>query len=116
MRSASRQAQILARSVSKPLDLWTEAYGSEAGNIAMRALAFGGIYIAGGIAPKNSIQAAGRRVLSSFLRQDAAFSHVLARVPIYVVLNEDAPVWGAAYQALAAARAHSLSHSQRKVG
>ena len=26
-------------------------------------------------------------------------SPVLARIPIYVVLNEDAPVWGAAYQA-----------------
>jgi glucokinase len=97
------------------VDLWTEAYGSEAGNIAMRALSFGGIYIAGGIAPK---------ILSKL--QDGAFfrafcdktllSDVLARVPIYVVLNEDAPVWGAAYQALAAARAHSLSHSQRKVG
>ena len=34
------------------LDLWTEIYGSEAGNFAIRTLARGGIYIAGGIAVK----------------------------------------------------------------
>jgi glucokinase len=30
------------------------------------------------------------------------FAPILARVPIYVIVNEDAPLWGAAYQALAA--------------
>lgn len=97
------------------LDLWAEAYGSEAGNLALRALAFGGIYVAGGIAPK---------ILSKL--QDGAFfgafcdktklGPVLSRIPIYVVLNEDAPVWGAACQALAAARARELPHPQRKAG
>jgi glucokinase len=102
------------------LDLWTEAYGSEAGNIAMRALAFGGIYVAGGIAPK---------ILDKL--QDGAFfrafcdktllAPVLARVPIYVVLNEDAPIWGAAYQALAAVKTREVSQPpssqpQRKAG
>lgn len=97
------------------LDLWTEAYGSEAGNIAMRALAFGGIYVAGGIAPK---------ILSKL--QDGAFfrafcdktllSPVLARVPIYVVLNEDAPIWGAAHQALDAVNARGAQQPQRKAG
>jgi glucokinase len=43
------------------------------------------------------------------------FSPVLARIPIYVVLNEDAPVWGAAYQVLAAARSRS-SPSRRMAG
>jgi glucokinase len=43
-------------------------------------------------------------------------SPVLARIPIYVVLNEDAPVWGAAYQALAAARSRPLSQPKRKAG
>ncbi len=97
------------------LDLWTEAYGSEAGNLALRSLAFGGIYVAGGIAPK---------ILSKM--QDGSFFRafcdktmlgpVLARIPIYVVLNQDAPVWGAACQALAAARARPLPQTQRKVG
>jgi hypothetical protein len=40
---------------------------------------------------------------------------VLARIPIYVVLNEDAPIWGAAYQARAAAFADKPLQ-QRKAG
>ncbi len=97
------------------LNLWTEAYGSEAGNLALRSLAFGGIYVAGGIAPK---------ILSKM--QDGSFFRafcdktmlgpVLARIPIYVVMNQDAPVWGAACQALVAACARSLPQPQRKVG
>ncbi len=96
------------------LDLWTEAYGSEAGNLALRALAFGGIYIAGGIAPKILSKMKDGSFFRAFCDK-AKFSPVLARIPIYVVLNEDAPVWGAAYQALAAARLRS-SPSRRKAG
>jgi glucokinase len=97
------------------LDLWTEAYGSEAGNIAMRALAFGGIYIAGGIAPKILSKMNDGAFFRAFCDK-TLLSPVLARVPIYVVLNEDAPVWGAAYQALAAARSRPVTHPQRKAG
>jgi hypothetical protein len=41
---------------------------------------------------------------------------VLARIPIYVVLNENAPVWGAAYRALAAAHSSPMPQPQRKAG
>src|ERR1700680_1895045 len=34
------------------LGLWTEAYGAETGNLALRTLALGGVYVAGGIAPR----------------------------------------------------------------
>jgi glucokinase len=87
------------------MDLWTEAYGSEAGNITLRSLAFGGVYIAGGIAPKILAKMLDGTFFRAFCDK-LLFSPVLARVPIYVVLNEDAPVWGAAYQALAAIRGH----------
>jgi glucokinase len=96
------------------LDLWTEAYGSEAGNLALRALAFGGVYIAGGIAPKILSKMKDGSFFHAFCDK-TKFSPVLARIPIYVVLNEDAPVCGAAYQALAAARSRS-SPSRRKAG
>jgi glucokinase len=86
------------------LHIWMEAYGAEAGNMALRVLPFGGVYIAGGIA---------LRILSklkdgSFVRafsDKAKLSTQLAKIPIFVVLNEDAPVWGAAYEALALANA-----------
>jgi glucokinase len=96
------------------LDFWTEAYGSEAGNLALRALAFGGVYVAGGIAPKILPKMKDGTFFRAFCEK-TKLSPVLARIPIYVVLNEDAPVWGAAYQALAAARSQ-LPHPPPKAG
>ena len=34
------------------MDLFVSAYGAEAGNLALKAIARGGVYVAGGIAPK----------------------------------------------------------------
>jgi glucokinase len=97
------------------LDLWTEAYGSEAGNLAVRALAFGGVYVAGGIAPKILPKLNDGTFFRAFCDK-TKLSPVLARIPIYVVLNEDAPIWGAAYQALAAALPNQRPQPQRKAG
>jgi glucokinase len=82
------------------LDWWMDAFGAEAGNLALRVLAYGGVYFAGGIVVKilSKLQE------SSFCRSFAEkgrLSSVLSKIPISVVLNEDAPLLGAAYQALA---------------
>jgi glucokinase len=95
------------------LDLWTEAYGSEAGNLALRALAFGGIYVAGGIAPKILARLKDGTFFRAFCDK-TLLSPVLARIPIYVVLNESAPLWGSAYQALAVRGIRKLSSPERK--
>ena len=97
------------------MDLWTEAYGAEAGNLAVRALAFGGVYVAGGIAPKILPKLKDGTFFRAFCDK-TLLSPVLARIPIYVVLNEDAPIWGAAYQALDAALPGKVPHSQRRAG
>jgi glucokinase len=94
--------QALAQSCPvcvETLTLWTEAYGAEAGNLALRTLALGGIYVAGGIAPKILAKLRDGAFLRAFCGR-SKFASVLARIPISVVVNEDAPVWGAAYQAL----------------
>src|SRR5215470_11113372 len=82
------------------LQIWTEAYGAEAGNMALRVLPFGGVYVGGGIALKilSKLKEGGFvRAFSDKLKLSSA----LAKIPIYVILNEDAPVIGAAYEALA---------------
>jgi glucokinase len=79
--------------------VWVEAYGAEAGNMALRTLALGGVYIAGGIAPKILSKFRDGAFLRAFCGK-SKFASVLSRIPVSVVVNEDAPVWGVAYQAL----------------
>ena len=83
------------------LDLWTAIYGAEAGNLALKVLALGGVYIAGGIAVKIIEKIKDGRFFNSF-RDKWKFEDVLSNVPVCVVLNESAPLLGAAYEALAA--------------
>ena len=77
------------------VERFVSIYGAEAGNLALKALAVNGVFVGGGIAP---------RVLS-FMRAPsflAAFggkgrlSPVLAHVPVSIVLEQRAALWGAA--------------------
>jgi len=81
------------------LDFWIDAFGAEAGNLALRVLAYGGVYLAGGITLKILRKLKESTFCHSF-SDKAPLNPVLARVPIFVILNEDAPLLGAAYQAL----------------
>jgi glucokinase len=80
------------------LDLWTEIYGAEAGNFAVRTLARGGVYVAGGIAVKVLPKLKDGRFAAA-ARDKEKMKDFLAAVPIYVVLNEECPLLGAAYVA-----------------
>jgi glucokinase len=75
--------------------------------MALRMLARGGVYVAGGIAPKILAKLRDGAFLRAFCGK-SKFAPVLARIPISVVVNEDAPVWGAAYQALTSRDSKSL--------
>src|SRR5258708_38045304 len=89
------------------LQIWMEAYGAEAGNMALRILPFGGVYIAGGIA----LKILPKLKQGSFVRvfsDKQKLSTQLAKIPIYVVFNQNAPVLGAAYEALAVAGAKAI--------
>lgn len=82
------------------IDLWTAIYGSEAGNLALKVLALGGVYVAGGIAVKILPKMKDGTFFNAF-KDKWHFTNVLANVPVSVVLNESAPLIGAAYEALA---------------
>lgn len=85
---------------AETLQIWTEVYGAEAGNMALRVLPFGGVYVAGGIALKILPKLKEGGFVRAF-SDKIKLSSALAKIPIYVILNEDAPVIGAAYEALA---------------
>jgi glucokinase len=92
------------------VDLWIDAFGSEAGNLALRVLAYGGMYLAGGIA----LKILPKLQQSSFSRafsDKSPLTSVLARIPIFVILNEDAPLLGAAYAALSIERSPTETRS-----
>jgi glucokinase len=83
------------------LDLWTTIYGGEAGNLALKVLALGGVYVAGGIAVKILSKMQDGAFFASF-KDKWHFTAMLEDVPVSIVLNESAPLIGAAYEALAA--------------
>ena len=85
---------------SDVLDLWTAIYGSEAGNLALKVLALGGVYVAGGIALKIIDKIKDGTFFEAF-RDKWKFESLLSNIPLSVVLNESAPLLGAAYEALA---------------
>ena len=100
--SASAPAAVSAAALAKTcpscvdaLDVFVEAYGAEAGNLALRAVATGGVYIGGGIAPKILPALMSGPFLSAF-RAKAPFTRMLEAIPVKVILNADAGLLGAA--------------------
>jgi glucokinase len=80
------------------LELFTDIYGAEAANLALKFLAFGGLYIGGGIAPKilPFLQRGG--FMRAFLNK-GRLNAVLERMPVRISLNEETALLGAAHLA-----------------
>ena len=85
------------------LDLWVSLYGSEAGNLALKVLARGGVWVAGGIAVKIRKKMEDGTFFRAFCQKEK-FAALLAQIPIRMVLNEEAPLIGAMSQAARAWR------------
>jgi glucokinase len=84
----------------KTVDLWVSLCGAEAGNLALKALARGGVYVAGGIVPNilDEVKAGG--FVRAF-QEKSKFRSLLQQIPIYIVLDENLPLVGAAVRAVA---------------
>jgi len=85
------------------LDLFVEAYGAEAGNLALRSVATGGVFIGGGIAPKILPALTAGSFLRAFNAKDP-LEPLVERMPVKIILNAEAGLLGAAVYA---ARARS---------
>jgi glucokinase len=77
------------------IDLFASIYGAVAGNLALTVLAVGGVYIGGGIAPKLRTKLLDGTFVRAF-RDKGRLAALLESVPLRLVLNEQAPVFGAA--------------------
>jgi glucokinase len=79
-------------------DIFISAYGAEAGNLALRYVATAGVYIGGGIAPK-ILPALDSGLFMESFRDKEPMAHILATIPVSVILNPDAGLLGAGVHA-----------------
>jgi glucokinase len=84
--------QVLAQ---KALDLWVSVYGAEAANLALKVMATGGLFLAGGISPKILSKLTGPLFMRAFLAKGRLQS-LMEVIPVQVVTNEKAGLLGAA--------------------
>ena len=80
---------------SDSLELFIGVYGAEAGNLALKTLATGGVYIGGGIAPKIHDKLKEGKFFKAFCAK-GRFSELVSDIPVKVILNERTALRGAA--------------------
>lgn len=80
------------------IQLFVEAYGAEAGNLALKLLPSGGLYIAGGIAPKILPLMQNGSFMLSFT-QKGRMRSLLEEIPVHIILNQQVGLIGAALSA-----------------
>jgi len=83
------------RLAEQALDLWISVYGAEAGNLALKAMATGGIFLGGGISPKLLPKLTGPLFMRAFLEKGRLQS-LLETIPVQVITNDKAGLLGAA--------------------
>ena len=76
------------------LHYFTQIYGAQAGNIALTILATGGIYIAGGIAPKIINKLKDGTFIDTF-NDNPKMHSILKKIPVHVILNTEVGLNGA---------------------
>jgi glucokinase len=83
---------------AKAMDLFVEIYGAYAGNLALAGLTRGGVYVAGGIAPKIIDKLKEGGFIRGF-RNKGRFASLMEDIPVRVVTNPKAGLLGAAQEA-----------------
>ncbi|MGK7892320.1 MAG: glucokinase [Xenococcus sp. (in: cyanobacteria)] len=78
----------------KTMNMFIEAYGAETGNMALKLLPYGGMYIAGGIAAKNLSLMKNGNFLEAF-RDKGRMLPIIERIPLHIVLNSEVGLLGA---------------------
>lgn len=77
------------------LELFTSIYGAEAGNLALKTMALGGVYLGGGIAPKLLAKLKDGTFMRAFAGK-GRYKRLLSAIPVRVILNDKTALLGAA--------------------
>ena len=94
-QAATDKTDLLSQ---KTMEIFIRAYGSEAGNISLKFLPKGGLYIAGGVTAKNLELIKTGEFMQAF-NSKGRVSHLLDDVPVRVVLNQHVGLIGATIKA-----------------
>jgi glucokinase len=81
------------------LDLFCSILGAEAGNLALTVMALGGVYLGGGIPPR-IVAALGKGPFMEAFRRKGRLAEVMARIPVYIILDPRIALIGAAFKGL----------------
>jgi glucokinase len=81
------------------LNTFVSILGAEAGNLALKVMAIGGIYLGGGIPPRILPKLKDGTFMASFVNK-GRFADMLAHIPVYVILNDKTALLGAAAHGL----------------
>jgi glucokinase len=84
---------------ARALDQFVSILGAEAGNLALKVLATGGVYIGGGIAPR-ILPFLQKEILMESFRDKGRYTQLMERIPVHVILNPHVALFGMAAQAL----------------
>lgn len=94
-QAALKGEDILAK---QAMEIFVSAYGAEAGNLALKLLPYGGLYVAGGIAAKN-LDLITHDVFLDAFTDKGRMGQLLEDIPVHVVLNPQVGLVGAALYA-----------------
>lgn len=83
----------------KALQMFVSLYGAQAGNLALMALATGGVYVAGGVAPKIIDKLTDGTFMHAFHDKEERMQPLLKTIPVRVIVNQNVGLRGSAIAA-----------------
>ncbi len=83
---------------TQTMRMYIDAYGATAGDLALKLLPYGGLYIAGGIAAKNLPLIEGENFMKAF-RNKGRMSGIMSKIPVHLITNPKVGLIGAGIRA-----------------
>jgi glucokinase len=77
------------------LDMMVSIYGAEAGNVALKFMTYGGLFVGGGIAPKIITKMRDGSFMRAYLAK-GRMQRLVAAMPVHVIMNPNTALFGAA--------------------